>query len=123
MAAVLREPCPAGAQSVLSGIGAVEVSIVSDAVIAEVHEKFLRIPGPTDVITFDHGEIVVSADTAEARAREFGHSPDREIGLYVIHGLLHLHGYDDMAEDDRRAMHSAQEAILRDVWPEEEAPL
>src|SRR5688500_19407761 len=74
----------------------VEVAIVSDEVISRVHEEFMGIPGATDVITFDHGEIVISAETAEVYAREHGHGVDQELALYIVHGLLHLNGYDDI---------------------------
>ena len=58
----------------------IEVAIVSDRVIARVHQEFMGIPGPTDVITFEHGEIVMSADTASTQAARFRHAVDVEIG-------------------------------------------
>ena len=91
----------------------VEVAIVSDAAIAKVHVDFMGIAGATDVITFEHGEIVVSAQTALACAAEHGHSVEEELALYIIHGLLHLNGYDDMAPVDRRKMHTVQNRVWR----------
>ncbi len=91
----------------------IEVAIVSDAVIAKVHVDFMGIAGATDVITFDHGEIVVSAQTASACAAEHGHSVDEELALYIIHGLLHLNGYDDMTPVNRRKMHAVQNRVWR----------
>src|SRR5580704_842177 len=85
---------------VLPGLENVDVVIVSDRVIADVHRRFMNIPGPTDVITFDHGEIVTSAQTAALYARQYGHGVDRELALYIIHGLLHLNGYDDHTRSD-----------------------
>ena len=67
----------------LTQLEAVEVAIVSDPAIAEVHEKFMRISGPTDVITFAHGEILISADTAQNNARRFRQKLERELALYV----------------------------------------
>ena len=93
----------------------VEVAVVSDAVIARVHRQFMNIPGATDVITFEHGEIVVSADTARAQAALHGHGIVEELALYVIHGLLHLNGYDDIAPRDRVKMHRVQDRIRRRV--------
>jgi probable rRNA maturation factor len=91
----------------------IEVAIVSDRVIAQVHRDFMGIPGATDVITFEHGEIVMSAQTARAYAREYGHSTDRELALYTIHGLLHLNGYDDTTARAAARMHSTQDRVLR----------
>jgi probable rRNA maturation factor len=91
----------------------IEVAVVSDAVIARVHEQFMGVPGATDVITFDHGEIVVSADTAKTCAEEHGHEVIEELGLYIVHGLLHLNGYDDRDARSRARMHRVQERLWR----------
>jgi probable rRNA maturation factor len=91
----------------------VEVAIVSDRVIADVHRRFMNIPGATDVITFEHGEIVVSAQTAASQAAQYGHTVDQELALYIIHGLLHLNGYDDQTQSDASRMRRAQERILQ----------
>jgi probable rRNA maturation factor len=97
----------------LRALDEVEVAVVSDAVIARVHRDFMDIPGVTDVITFDHGEIVVSAQTAARCAVEHGHSVDAELALYIVHGLLHLNGYDDMTPEARKVMHAVQNRIWR----------
>ncbi len=104
-----------GKGTALEGVGEVEVSVVSDTRIAEVHLRFMGIAGATDVITFEHGEIVISAETAARQAGEYGTGLEREMGLYVVHGLLHLNGYDDMTEEDAARMRGAQEAILTRV--------
>lgn len=91
----------------------IEVAIVSDRVIARVHERFMNIPGATDVITFEHGEIVMSAQTAAAHAREYGHGVDLELALYIVHGLLHLNGYEDTVRSDAARMRRTQERILQ----------
>lgn len=101
----------------LAELAEVEVSVVSDASIAAVHGQFMDDPTPTDVITFHHGEILVSWDTARQRATEFDHPPLRELLLYVIHGLLHLNGHDDHDAEDRRRMHAIQDRVLASVWP------
>jgi len=92
----------------------VEVTLVSDATIARVHRDFMDIPGATDVITFDHGEIVISAETAQANAVRYGRTLDEELALYVVHGLLHLNGYEDKQPADAAQMHRLQERILAD---------
>ena len=91
----------------------IEVAIVSDRVIARVHEQFMNIPGPTDVITFEHGEIVMSAETAVTQARQYGQSVDAELALYTVHGLLHLNGYEDAAANDAKRMRKTQERIMK----------
>ena len=89
----------------------VEAAVVSDAVIAQVHEQFMGVPGATDVITFDHGEIVMSAETARACAKQHGHSVEEELALYVIHGLLHLNGFDDTNTAAKKMMFRVQERV------------
>jgi probable rRNA maturation factor len=89
------------------------VLIVSDRRIASLHRQFLNESGPTDVITFSHGEIFISAETARRHAREFGNPLTRELRLYVVHGLLHLHGFDDGDKVAARKMQKTQEGILK----------
>lgn len=88
------------------------VLLVSDRRISGLHRQFLGKSGPTDVITFEHGEIFISAETARRQARQFGSSLLRELQLYVVHGLLHLHGFDDQNKVNARKMEKAQERIL-----------
>ncbi|MBP9223664.1 MAG: rRNA maturation RNase YbeY [Verrucomicrobiales bacterium] len=99
----------------LGDLDEVEISLVSDESIAEVHGEFMDDPTPTDVITFHHGEILVSVDTAEREAATHGNSVAEELLLYMIHGLLHLNGHTDGIEPDRTLMHREQETILRTV--------
>jgi len=91
----------------------IEITFVSDADIARVHAEFLDDPTPTDVITFHHGEILISADTAATVAPEHGQSLDEELALYLVHGLLHLGGWEDEMPDDAAAMAQAQQSILK----------
>jgi probable rRNA maturation factor len=91
----------------------VEISLVSDASITHVHDEFMGDPTPTDVITFHHGEIIISLDTAQRQATENGEPYEREVTRYIVHGLLHLAGWDDREESERRQMHEVQETILR----------
>ena len=93
----------------------VDVAVVSDATIARVHVEFMAIPGATDVITFDHGEIVVSAETALACAKEHRHSVEHELALYIIHGLLHLNGFDDTTPAAKKKMFRVQDRVWRRV--------
>src|SRR5213078_160625 len=77
-----------------------------------LQRKFLGHAEPTDVLTFQHGEIFVSVETAQRHARAFGNSLMRELKLYIVHGLLHLHGFDDQSPAEARRMKTAQEKIL-----------
>ena len=99
----------------LESLAEIEVSIVSDRAIAGVHRRFMNTPGATDVITFEHGEIIISAPTAARYAAENAQPLDHELGLYIIHGLLHLNGHDDLAEPAASRMKEAQSALLRRV--------
>ena len=115
-APVAQEIClqaPAGGISVLEQLEEIDIAIVSDKRIAQVHVDFMGIPGATDVITFEHGEIVISAETARLYAAEYGSSTDEEVALYILHGLLHLHGYDDLTAKDHRRMHSVQSRLMK----------
>ena len=96
----------------LTKLREVSVLIVSDRRIASLNRQFLNERGPTDVITFRHGEIFISAKTARRHAQRFGNSFARELRLYVVHGLLHLHGFDDQAEAEARKMEMTQRKIL-----------
>jgi len=107
---------PANGGGVLSELEEVEISIVSDEVIEQVHVDFMDIPGATDVITFAHGEIVISAETARSYGREYGNSFERELMLYIIHGLLHLAGHEDEDPQERVEMEKIQMEILERVW-------
>ena len=90
----------------------VEITLLGEAAIAKVHEGFLDDPTPTDVITFEHGEILIGVPIAAANAKKFRHPTDHEVALCVIHGLLHLLGYDDLTEKERLIMHARQDEIL-----------
>jgi probable rRNA maturation factor len=88
------------------------ILFISDRRMASLHRQFLKQSGSTDVLTFQHGEIFISAETARRQARAFENSLARELRLYVVHGLLHLHGLDDRSEADARRMKATQEKIL-----------
>jgi len=100
----------------------ISILIVDDRRIGRLHGEWLGDPSPTDVITFPlssagsdvlAGDIVVSAETALRRGREFGWTPREELAYYVIHGLLHLTGHDDGASGPRRAMRARERAVMR----------
>src|SRR5437867_8821149 len=88
------------------------VWLISDWRMARLHREFLHQTGPTDVLTFDHGEIFISVETARRHARAFGNSLADELRLYIVHCLLHLHGFDDRKRADARKMERMQKRIL-----------
>jgi len=88
------------------------VWLISDRRMSRLHRQFLGQTGPTDVLTFQHGEIFISVKTAKRHARAFGNSLVRELQLYIVHGLLHLHGFDDRTQPGARRMEKMQAKIL-----------
>ena len=98
----------------LDKLDEVFVWLISARRIASLHRKFMHQTGPTDVLTFQHGEIFISVETAKKHARALGNSLASELCLYIAHGLLHLHGFDDRTRAAARKMKAIQEKILRD---------
>ncbi len=100
--------------------GVVSVAVVDDPEIHRLNRQHLRHNYPTDVLSFLleaeegalEGEIIVSADTARTSAPHFDWNPADELLLYVIHGALHLVGYDDQTPDARQVMRRQEAAIL-----------
>ena len=99
--------------SVLDNLSEIEISLVDDPTIARVHADFMDLADPTDVITFHHGEILISTDTAGRQAPDYGRSLRDEVALYVIHGLLHLAGFEDKSPAEFDRMARTQEAVLQ----------
>lgn len=103
--------------------GELSLALVTDPALAKIHAEFLDDPTTTDVITFEGqpefgvaGEVCVSVDTALRYAEKHGRAFSEELSLYVIHGWLHLAGYDDLKPELKRVMRRAEaraEALLR----------
>jgi probable rRNA maturation factor len=103
----------------------VELSVVfvTDPVLAEMHAKHLGDSSETDVISFDlgedtvgpAGELYISVDRARAVAGLRGSSLERELLLYVVHGALHLCGYDDHEDDERERMRTAERHVMGEL--------
>ena len=96
----------------LSHLRELSIILVSDRRMAELHRRFLQQAGPTDVITFQHGEIFISTETARRQARSFRTSFEEEVRLYIAHGLLHLHGFDDTTPLAAEKMRRTQERVV-----------
>jgi probable rRNA maturation factor len=98
------------------------IHFVSGRTMASLNRRWLGHVGPTDVITFDHrshpaeplqGELFISLDDAVAQARQFHSTPSLEVLRYIIHGILHLEGHDDLEPHRRRAMKRAEDRWMR----------
>ena len=101
--------------------GEISLAIINDQQMQVLNARYLDHDWPTDVLSFVHesdehrleGEIIVSADTALREARRYGWRPADELLLYIIHGALHLIGYDDHNQDDLADMRNAERRHLR----------
>lgn len=99
---------------------ALSVVFVDDEELARMHGQWLGDPSRTDVITFDlgvqsdgpMGELYVSTERAREVAARRGLDVVREHLLYVVHGALHLCGYDDHEPRERARMRRAERAVL-----------
>jgi probable rRNA maturation factor len=97
------------------------IHLVTADKMAKVNEAFLQHSGPTDVITFNlneggpgfGGEIYVCVAVAEKQAAEFQTSWPSEVVRYVVHGILHLLGYDDLAPAQRKTMKREENRLMK----------
>ncbi|ATC65988.1 rRNA maturation RNase YbeY [Nibricoccus aquaticus] len=99
--------------------GELSLAFLTDAALARIHDDFLDDPTTTDVITFEGnptlesaGEICVSADTAATFAATHDRDFSDELTLYVVHGWLHLAGYDDLKPAKKRRMRAAESRAM-----------
>lgn len=96
--------------------GEISVAVVTDEQMHALNRQYLNHDYPTDVLSFVldededrlDGEIIVSSDYASREAQRFGWTTADELLLYVIHGSLHLAGYDDQTPEARQAMRAAE---------------
>lgn len=100
--------------------GELSLAFMTDAKLAKLHGDFLDDPTTTDVITFEGepafgvaGEICVSADTALAYSKTHGRDFSEELTLYIVHGWLHLAGYDDLQPAKKRKMRAAEARAMK----------
>ena len=110
------------------------IRLVDEAEMANLHERWLDEPGPTDVLAFEMdelrpgrldaepdeetagsllGDVVLCPVVAERQAREAGHSTQDELELLCTHGILHLLGYDHAEPEDRQEMFALQRKLLQ----------
>jgi probable rRNA maturation factor len=108
------------AQAVLQIVDAtadqLSIVLVTDKVIAKLNKDYHGTDAPTDILSFDYsegqGELVISVERAIAQAKRFHTTPSRELMLYVVHGILHLHGRDDRTAQQLRQMKAGERLIL-----------
>ena len=107
----------------------ISIACVDNPTIHRLNKQYLDHDEPTDVLSFPYsaanakkleGELVIGIEIAQEQAKERGHDVQAELALYVIHGLLHLCGYDDKSSDDEKTMrererHYLQQAGLPDL--------
>jgi probable rRNA maturation factor len=133
--ALSEEHLAAAAQATLRQQGAsgqMTLVITDDPGIQELNRDFLGIDAPTDVLAFSVqeedepfvvapeaqgylGDVIVSYPRAMAQAEELGHPLELELNLLIVHGVLHLLGYDHADEAEKTVMWAQQDAILRDL--------
>ena len=112
------------------GIKKAEISIllVDNKIIRKFNRKYRGIDRATDVLAFSQqegrfsglspdllGDIIISVDKARSQSRDYKQSFKKELQLYLIHGCLHLLGYDDTTERDRERMQKKQEGMLDEI--------
>ncbi len=90
------------------------VSFVGEEEMADLHVRYLDEPGPTDVLSFPMDEDGLLGDVVVCPAEAARNNPNlpAELRLLVVHGVLHLLGYDHEADDERRAMWAKQDAYV-----------
>lgn len=116
---------PQAVESIPAAPRSVSIALVGDRRMAALHEKFSGLPGPTDVLTFElehdahgratTGEIVLCVPFARREAKRRGTTPENELLLYALHGVLHLSGYDDRDPVAHARMHAEEDRILQEI--------
>lgn len=111
--------------------GEVSVVYVDDKEIHELNRTYRDVDRPTDVLSFallegdefpdiedapiPLGDVIISVDKAQEQAMSYGHSVKREMAFLLVHGFLHLNGYDHQTEVDEAEMFGLQEEILQQL--------
>ncbi len=115
-------------RAVLDGEGVADAEIslafVDNPTIHRLNQRYLQHDEPTDVLSFPlsepnaarlAGELVIGVEVAVQQAADRGHDVQQELALYVIHGLLHLCGYDDKTDDAAGEMRQRERHYLREL--------
>ncbi|MFA7677445.1 MAG: rRNA maturation RNase YbeY [Candidatus Omnitrophota bacterium] len=103
----------------------ISVVLCDNSFITGLNKKYLKKNIPTDVIAFELkdsegpgyiGEVFVSVQEAVLRSPEYGFTWQKELNLYIVHGVLHLAGYSDCNKKERKRMEAKQQEILRKIF-------
>ena len=101
---------------------AVNVLFSGDERIQKLNKEFRDVDAPTDVMAFPSGDdggflgdIIISVETAKVHADELRHSLDHEIGVLLVHGILHLVGYTDYDDQNKKSMFQKTDEILEQL--------
>jgi len=102
-------------------MGELSVIFCSDEYLLQINRRYLQHDYYTDIITFDYtekdvisGDMFISIDRVKANAEEYSQTFDKELLRVMAHGLLHLCGYDDSTEKQRKAMRAAEDKYLKE---------
>jgi len=105
--------------------GLINVVFVNDEYIRSLNKSYRGKDAPTDVLSFNYeaegagedlkGEVYISVDTANRQAKDHGHSLMDEVAKLLIHGLLHVHGYDHIKDSDYKRMFAIEKQVLGKV--------
>jgi len=93
----------------------ISMVVVGDAKIKGLNKKYLNKSEVTDVLAFDYGEIFICLPQAKKQAKDLGHSLKQEIAILLIHGLLHLAGYNDESSKNYNIMLKKQNQIWEKI--------
>ena len=107
------------AESEIRRIGDISIIFCSDNYILDVNQQYLQHDYFTDIITFDYcegvrlsGDLFISVDSVRENAVEYGTEFDEELNRVIVHGVLHLIGYDDHCDEDIQVMRSKENNYL-----------
>lgn len=100
--------------------GEISIALVDNEQIRDLNKMYRGIDEPTDVLSFPMddeiwGDIIISTDKVISQAEEYGHSLERELGFLVVHGILHLLGYDHQTPEEEAVMRQKEEKILTEL--------
>lgn len=125
LAVKIRKTARAALNAERRNRGRLEVAVVADAEMRRLHRLWMGLGSTTDVLTFDlsdrpkanavDGQLVVCEPVARRRAAKSKSPWQSELLLYVVHGCLHLCGYDDVTAAEAARMHRREDAILRQL--------
>ena len=107
------------AESEIRKVGNISIIFCSDNYILDVNQKYLQHDYFTDIITFDYcegdklsGDLFISVDTVWENAIEYGTEFNDELNRVMVHGVLHLIGYDDHCDEDIKEMRAKENYYL-----------